>query len=499
LLHAVRGYEIIGIEQVYQALYRPDLVEAKLAGDPDGKVREAAVKLDLSKVLESGAAPTVKIVSPAEVSQVENDEVEVEATVTDAGGGIGRIEWRVNGVTLGIGTRGLDRLETASANQEQSTAEPMTVKEALSLEPGDNRIELVAYNAKDLIASEPVAVTVHSNGASARPSKLYVLSVGVNEYWDSRLRLSFAASDAASIAAGFSEAGRLLFDGVNVTTVLDADATEAHLDQVFAELGGLVKPRDTFVFFLAGHGKTLDGSYYFLPQDFRYVDETSIAESGIGQDTFQEWLARIPARRSVLLYDTCESGSLTDSGVASRGLDRVAAMAKMTHAMGRTVLAASTDDAPALEGYRGHGVFTYVLLEALELADRDGNDTIEVTELAAHVDRQVPELSYAAFQVRQVPQMNLTGSDFTVGHVSALLQKEPSAAAATTSVSEQPTHVVIANTVVHQSAAADAPLVLELPAGSQVRLVETSEGWVLIAREGKPLGYVAAENLARLQ
>ncbi len=79
----------------------------------------------------------------------------------------------------------------------------------------------------------------------------------------------------------------------------------------------------------------------------------SIAGSGIGQDKFQEWLSRIPARRSVLLYDTCESGTLTGPGIATRGLERVAAMAKMTRAMGRTVLAASTDDAPALERFSG--------------------------------------------------------------------------------------------------------------------------------------------------
>jgi uncharacterized caspase-like protein len=90
--------------------------------------------------------------------------------------------------------------------------------------------------------------------------------------------------------------------------VLDADATSANLDRVFTDLAKQVRPRDVFVFFLAGHGKTVDGRYYFLPQDFRYQGEDSIAAKSIGQDRFQEWFARIPARKSVLLYDTCESG-----------------------------------------------------------------------------------------------------------------------------------------------------------------------------------------------
>lgn len=202
----------------------------------------------------------------------------------------------------------------------------------------------------------------------------------------------------------------------------------------------------------------------------------------------------------MLLYDTCESGSLTGPA-GTRGLERVAAMARMTRAMGRTVLAASTDDEPALEGYRGHGVFTYALLDALGRADRDTNEAIEVTELAAYVDRVVPELSYAAFKVRQVPQMSLTGSDFPVGRITALLSEQLPAGAAADEprVPRQSTHVLIAVAAIREAAAANSPVVIELPAGSQVRVVKTAGGWTLIARDGEALGYVESEALLRLQ
>lgn len=100
--------------------------------------------------------------------------------------------------------------------------------------------------------------------------------------------------------------------------------------------------RDAFVFFLAGHGKTIDGRYYYVPQDFRYEGEQSIVDKGIDQARLQAWFAQIPARRSVLLFDTCESGTLTGEKTAQRGLERVAALDRMTQAMGRTVLSAST-------------------------------------------------------------------------------------------------------------------------------------------------------------
>lgn len=358
---------------------------------------------------------------------------------------------------------------------------------------------MLAYNAKDLIASESASVTVIWDGEkTATPPKLYVLAVGVNDYYDSRLRLTYAVPDATALAEGFRKAGTGLYAGVDVTTVLDADVTIANLDKVFTDLGNKAHPRDVFVFFLAGHGKTKNGRYYFLPRDFRYEDENSIEKSGVDQDKFQAWFAKIPARKSILLYDTCESGSLT--GNKTRGGsdidERLGALNRMTRATGRTFLTATTDDAPALEGYRGHGVFTYALLDALDRANVNGNGLIEVSELADHIDRKVPDFSFDAFKLRQIPQ-RIVGNNFALTNKMAVLKASSDVSGA--SIPTKATHVVIAPVNVRQSASDGASVVVELTAGTQVRLVETSDGWTLVAREGKRLGYVREKALATLQ
>lgn len=76
---------------------------------------------------------------------------------------------------------------------------------------------------------------------------------------------------------------------------------------------------------------------------------------------------------SVSLFDTCESGSLTREHVTVRGLERLASLERLTLAVGRTILSASTEDAPAFEGYRGHGVFTFSVLDAIEQGDANGD------------------------------------------------------------------------------------------------------------------------------
>ena len=494
-LAVVRGFESYSIDQFFQTLYRPDLVKEKLAGDPRGMVRKAAAELDLDKIIASGAAPKVTIKSPVEGASVSDDKLSVEAEVTDAGGGIGRIEWRVNGVTLGIKTkRGFERVA-----RRTKTAKPIVVRQDLWLEPGRNKIEVVAYNARNLIASDPVSITVNWDGVTTKtPPRLHVLAIGINDYFDSRLKLNFAVPDAKALGEALKKAGTGLYKDVSVTTVLDRNATATGLDAVFSDLAAEVRPRDVFVFFLAGHGKTVDGRYYFIPQDFRYKSPKSIIDKGIGQDQWQRWFSRIPARKSILLYDTCESGSLTGPRIATRGLERVAALDKLTRAMGRTVLSAATDDAPALEGYRGHGVFTYALLDALNGSDANKNDLIEVTELAGHIDARVPEISQSAFGQRQLPQMNIVGSNFPLARRTLALAKgakdRPSAGIAKT-----PTHVVIKPSGLFAKAGGVGTAIETLAPGTQVTLMKTEQGWTLVARDGKRIGYVAKSSLVRLQ
>jgi WD40 repeat protein/uncharacterized caspase-like protein len=496
-----RELAVYSVDQFYDALHRPDLVQAKLAGDPQGKVREAAARLNLAKAVASGNAPSPRITSPPAGATVSDEQVSVESIITDQGGGIGRVEWRVNGVTAGVEERGIKRVEVSGSSAISSASQQptLTVSRTLPLEPGENRISVVAYNAAGLIASNPAEVTVkREGGRSSTPPRLYVLAVGINDYWDSRLRLSYAASDAKALGEAFQQGGKgPLYGGVEVTTVLDEGVTIGNLDKVFTDLGKKVRSQDVFVFFVAGHGKTVDGRYYFIPQDFRYAGEESIISRGIGQDQLQKWFARILAQKSVLLFDACESGSLIGDRLTMRGLEEKAAIDRLTRAMGRTVLTATTDDKPAIEGYRGHGVFTYVLLDGLWSADKNGNGLIEVNELVDYVEEQVPDLSYAAFGLRQVPTKNLQGNNFPLASKVAILPGSDTAPAAV--IAAKPTHVVIAQTTVRQTADHKAAAVTELAPGAQVQLVETMGSWVLIARDGKRLGYVDVKALAGLQ
>ena len=486
LVSVSSGLRAFSVDQVYQQLYRPDVVRDTLLAALNNTRFTPPDVPDLETILQTGPAPLARFNAPLDGTRATDDTVEIVAELRDEGGGIGRVEWRVNGLTVEVQSRSAAAL---GADEDATLA-----RTRVALEPGANVIEIVAYNAAGLLASAPQSLTVQWDGvASSVPPALHVLAVGVNDYADGRLKLNFAAADARAFSEAMRTAAQGLFPDFTIVTLLDDEVTEARLDAAFTELGKTVKPQDVFLFFLAGHGKTLEGKYYFLPQDFRFEGDDPIRMHAIDQDRWQEWAARVKARKSVMIYDTCESGSLTGTRSVDAAMAQSAAVQRLTRAMGRTILSASTDDAPALEGYKGHGVMTYALLEGMGAGDANGNATIEVTELAAFIDAKVPELSAAAFGQRQVPQMSIRGSDFALGATVAVLSAEESFPAVLT-------HVVAGGTEV-RAEAGEGEVVRVIDAGVffGVYRIEEADGWARIAKDGRALGWVPATALAPLQ
>lgn len=493
LLSIVQGMEAYSIEQVYQSLYRPDLVREKLAGDPRGLVREAAARLDLGRVIGSGNVPGVAIIAPQDGAP-SGAQVAAEVDIVNRGGGIGRVEWRVNGVTVGV-----DTPPAPAANQLAR------LTRNLSLDPGSNTIEVIAYNAANLVASIPARATVTVPSAApapgqpvaAQPSRLFVIAAGIDDYTDSRFKLAGSVRDARTLSQAFSTSGAGLYQSVNVKLLTDADVSKDKLDAAFKEFAAQATPADVFVLHLAGHGKTVDGRYYFVPRDFKVSDSgdekavnAAVVAQGIAQEQWQRWFASIPARKSMILFDTCESGSLTGDAAQTKALEQSAANDRLAQATGRSIITASSSTQLAFE-YRGHGLFTYNLLDAMERADSDGNGTIEINELAAYVYAQVTRLSEQVFKKRQEPQIKIASS-YPLTRQGRVLAGDLPVVAEDNAPSFQ-----LAQTANLQiKPGPGATVVRSLNAQTAVTVLKNEGGWSLVASGGKPLGYVATRDLA---
>lgn len=347
-------------------------------------------------MLDAGPPPVAVITSHKSGGHSSSDLVTVAARITNRGKGIGRIEWRLNGVTSGV------------MSAPAGPGPDYDVSRELALDPGENQIEVIAYEGRNLLASPPAQITIVYDGPvdTVKP-KLHILAIGVNAYEDrggvdpeTHQLLKFpplhaSVPDAEAFASEMEKAAGQYAE-VRVTKALNTGATLGKLDATISRIASEIGPRDTFVFYAAAHGYTVGGNYYMIPQDYQGGPEPAALKArAIGQDHIQDWIAnRIKAKKALILLDTCESGALTGGYTKSRteGPMSEAAVGRLHEATGRPVITAASGGKSAYEGYKGHGVFTYALMEALHKGDTKGNSKIEVTELAAHVEKRVPEL-----------------------------------------------------------------------------------------------------------
>jgi uncharacterized caspase-like protein len=430
----------------------------------------------------------VRLLSPGNGSDADGDTVAVSVEVAGRGGGIGRVEWRVNGLTTGIDT------PTAVPG-----GQPLQLTRRLPIDGVNNLIEVRAYNAANLIVSQPTRVNIKGTVSAvnperpARASRLVVLAAGVDDYADRRFKLASAVVDARALVQAFSSTGRKLYKDVETRLLSDAEVTRENLAAVFAEIGKDMHQSDVFVLYLAGHGKTVNGRYYYAPQPFRVAGavndasmDQAITSQGLDQEQWQQWLSLIPARKSLILFDTCESGTLLTDDV--RTLERGAANDRMAQATGRSIITASSGSAEAVEGYRNHGLFTYNVLDAMDRGDGDSDGTIDLSELATYVYAQVTSISERVFRHRQEPQIKVS-LNFPLTGQGQVLKDSPAVAQAA------PTLQLAQSTQLQIKPGTGAKVMRTLSAGTSVAVIRSEGAWSLVARDGKVLGYAPSRDL----
>jgi uncharacterized caspase-like protein len=174
---------------------------------------------------------------------------------------------------------------------------------------------------------------------------------------------------------------------VDVTVLLDQQATRAGILDAFDRLAARVRPNDTFLFYVASHGvrDNDDGRFLLIPQDATDLTSSqAIARSAIDETKLIAALSRIRARDALLFLDTCYSGAATADALANVG-----------HETGRYLLAASASVQEALDSYDNrNGVFVYAVREGLEgRAPHGADDIVSALALGEYVSGRVGVLA----------------------------------------------------------------------------------------------------------
>lgn len=401
-VHFVKGTETYETGQFFEQFYRPDIMENIFSSD-----RSLLPDQNISSRLVQSPPPSVEITYPDNGLRVKNPDINVLVKITNNGGGIDEVKLMHNGKRLPDNREGVDRVQSKGKSLFQ------TYKVALI--PGLNTFGASAFS-KGRVESKIAERTVMYEGKD-NPATCYAVIVGINKYVNPAMSLNYARADAEDFAKVVKANEGSLFSKVNIFPLYDSDASRENILNTLDKISTLADPSDVFIFYYAGHGSMAGNDFYFIPVECtRLYEQSALSKVAIEDVVMQEKFRKINALKQVVIMDACQSGGSVEM-LAQRGAANEKAIAQLSRSAGVHIMASAGSEQFASE-YKElkHGIFTYVLLQAME-GKADGapaDGQVTMYELKSYLDAVVPELSEKYKGKSQYPYTFSRGHDFPI-------------------------------------------------------------------------------------
>jgi len=377
--------------------YRPDIIQLVLTTLDEKKAILEANKKSGRGVEDTGVIkklpPLIKIKSPGNGADFSGETIKIEyATVSPSGDPIDKVYVHLNG-------RPIPR-EKGLAPKKSGDQGNNTNSIIVKVPPRDVNIQLFAKTGS--FTSEPAQISLKWTGAkrAATPDylkpKLYALVVGVSDYPDKDLKLSFAHKDAMDFANALNTQRGGLYRDVKVKLLTDSEATRANILEGLSWLEDEVTARDVGIVFMSGHGKSdRKRRFYFVPHD-AVMDK--IKSTGVKQSDIHDALTDLPGK--VLMFlDACHSGDGI-SKVRTKGIGGAVDMINIINDLssaenGLVMFSSSTGRELSVESDDWkNGAFTKAILEGFKgRADYNRDNAISIAELEVWISDRVKELT----------------------------------------------------------------------------------------------------------
>jgi uncharacterized caspase-like protein len=220
---------------------------------------------------------------------------------------------------------------------------------------------------------------------------LYILAVGIDQYKDSNVNLKYAVKDAKDLEEKLKTQSATLYkpENIHYSLLADIEATKTNIVKKVNELSNAIKPQDSFILFVGGHGVLLQNQYYMLTHDYDgVVNDISM----ISSNEIVEMSKKIKSLSQLFIFDTCHAGGV-DTIVSGLYDARMSVLAKK---MGLHIYASASDKQEAMDGYKGNGLFTYTLLDGLnnnKEADKNKDGKVTVVGLGEYSKKKTTDIS----------------------------------------------------------------------------------------------------------
>ena len=287
---------------------------------------------------------------------------------------------------------------------------------SLRLINGKNIIRAVVFNGDNTMQSNAAQYKTMATFRSTAKPDLYAVVVGINRFKNPRLRLNYAVADAHLFERTLRKTSSGLYRKSTIKELITpVETTKASIVRALKACQAL-KPDDVFVFYVASHGTVDDDEYFLITSNVGSTRTERLRTDALTQTAIKNLIANIPTTKKFIVLDTCNAGALgkqIEAAMMTRGMSEDTAVKILSRAVGSTILSASTSVQEALEGYKNHGLFTYVLTQGmLGKADEGHIGYVKTTSLADYVDNEVPMIAEKVFHRAQYPIISISGTGF---------------------------------------------------------------------------------------
>ena len=413
MMYFVVGKEVIELDQLKERYWQPGLLPALLNFVNDD------VK-DVESFKKVALYPTVL--------SAEIKEEKLEVKIKERSGGIGRTNFFINKKEV-----------IEDANPERKTEFLIDLKKYDNyFAEGENTIAIKCWNKKGWLPSQPYILKYNKKGSGNLEPSLYAIFIGTSKYRNDSLSLNFPDQDAIYLNEAVKIVGGYLFKNKVHTKLLTTElptsdnfSNKENIKKAFFEIAQKAKPQDVMVIYFTGHGANYDdgqkAQYYYLTHEIvspNLSDPAVRQQATISSEELTDWINDIPARKQVLIFDTCYAGKILDSLKSKNAIDatRDRAMERMKDRTGTFVLTGSAADKVSYEASNyGQSLLTYTLLHgmkgvALGKLNNQGIETVDVMTLFSYSREEVERLS-KEFSVIQKPTLRapLNVESFAIG------------------------------------------------------------------------------------
>lgn len=407
LVWVTENLRAIELQDLKDNYYTPGLLARILNGE----------RLPTVKGLDSVPAPPSVEIASSNSSTKKN----LLISVSDNGGGIGKVVVRVN-----------DRqIKVFKLSIRKGLQSKIKLNLDLSQAPllrGSNTVNAYGFDAGNQIRSHEATATfllatdakgLKAEAAAEEPSdykpQFYGIVIGTGKYADHRMDLQFPAHDAQSVLTAMEIGAGHLFGSENVhlrslTTAsnLDQDQpTKRNIVSAFEDVQKRAKPTDVLLVYLSGHGVSLQNekdSYYYLTSDARSLEignNRALKDlSTVSSAELEHWLgAKNMPLKEVLILDTCAAGAATTELlklVEKRDIppDQRRAIEFLKEGTGTVILMGSAADKSSYEASKyGQGLLTYALLDGMRGRAVGEGGQLNVARWFQSASEEVPELA----------------------------------------------------------------------------------------------------------